>query len=546
MPLYVRNVEVEERFLEFDAALRFCPRDGEPLRYSHQTSGRGIARLSGPVHAVSQTVYCTRGRCPLNKAVLHPVQELVLAPRGSRVGSDVIAWIGQVGFGEKLKRAQIRQRLREEHGLLLSETTIQNSADLYAALLSLANLEDPELIGLLKHNGVVVLSADGAKPIRGDDCVWFLRDVISGRTLAAEVFTSSRIPDLEAWLRTVRTFLVRHSIPVVGIVIDAEGNIQAAMENVFPDAPIQLCQFHYISNLAKPLGEHDRKVRKKLTDGMKGVGQIARDVVSRRGVGADLTQQQSLVLGRLLRGVQSVLRDTGKYPYKPGGLRMYDRLVEAERVVHEMRRRHKFAALLELEKLLKVVRKVCKQAEWLRDFYRDVQAMSDVLFADNTTGARVRREVAELRNGWEEKLAELKAASPDHPGVEVLAKWKGTSETYGDRLFTCYSHPHLPPTNNSTEQAISDLKQLARVLSGKPNPAVRFKRQGATLALFLNRSNLPGEHFINSRRPRDFELARRLLAARRRDRSVEYRARRDFTGLLNDLQEQLDGLESPQ
>ena len=128
----------------------------------------------------------------------------------------------------------------------------------------------------------------------------------------------------------------------------------------------------------------------------------------------------------------------------------------------------------------------------------------------------------------------------------MLERWAKTFEIYGDRLFTTYSHPHLPRTNNSMEQTISSLKQLTRMLSGSPNPAVRFKRQGATLAHFLGRKSLPGEKFIAMRQQREFDLARRLIEARRRERSVEHRARSDFAGLLDQFQKDFDAIDGPQ
>ncbi len=545
MPSYKPGVEGSRVFLKFEMLDRRCPVDGSALVYSHQSSGRRIFRLAGPVDVTSQTVYCVRGRCPLHRAVLHPAAELALAPRGSRLGNDVIGWIGQMRFGRKVKRADIRERLSEEFGLQISETTIQSAADLYAALVELSNLEDPELIAELKRNRTVVLSADAAKPIRGDDAVWFLRDVLSGRTLGAQLLSSSCIGDLKSWLTPVKRFLERQEIPVAGIIIDAEANLQAAMAETFPSAPIQLCLLHYISNLAKPVGEHDRKLRKQLQEGLKGVAPMARETLRKRGVAEGISTKQSRVLGELFRGLQSVLKDNGKPPYKPGGLRMYDRLLEARGAVQAMRRTHPNGVLRDLDELLGVVERARHQAEWIRELYEAVWEMSQTFFSDNVTTASVRRQFREQRDIWEKKVIRFERLNPEHPALQILQSWGTTTENYGERLFTTYAHPHVPRTNNGMEQTISSLKQLARTLSGRPNPAVRFKRQAATLALFHKRKKLPGEAFIATRRKRDFELARRLLAARRRERTVEYRARSDFTGLLAQIQRDFKASEPP-
>ena len=156
-----------------------------------QVLRRHIHRLDALLYVDAQIAYCFNGRCALRFKPLHPPEELALAPQRKGYGFDVIAHIGQVRFREKWTRSQIKEHLGEEFPqLVISPREIENLFKLYGELVSGATLEDPELIKVIKRNGAMVLGFDGAKPLKDHESVWFVRDLVSGVTLAARAMRS--------------------------------------------------------------------------------------------------------------------------------------------------------------------------------------------------------------------------------------------------------------------------------------------------------------------------------------------------------------------
>lgn len=314
-----------------------CPACGREQRYDYKSSGRGIRLLKELLWVEVQIVYCTNGRCPLVRRGMHPTEEWMLAPIYERFGSDVIAACGQLRFGENLGRDRIVARLWEEHQLRIAPRTVNRLFDIYGALVSGSHLGDPALIGELKKQRVMVLSMDGAEPIKGREPVWFVREITSGLVLAARAMKSCRAEDLVELLEPVRNFSDQHRIPIVGMVSDAEKNIRAAVAKALPDVPHQLCQIHYVKNVAKPLVAEDRGLRRELKKAVRGVAGVHRKIRSAL-VSGEVSSEEAEVLDDLCIAIRSVLKDRGKPPFEPPGLRLYERLVELQNTVVEMAR----------------------------------------------------------------------------------------------------------------------------------------------------------------------------------------------------------------
>lgn len=326
----------EKLFIENN--FRRCPACGQIQRYDYKSSGRSIRRLDKLLWVEVQIVYCRNGRCPLVRKGMHPAEEWVLAPSYERFGSDVIALCGQLRFGERLTRDAIVGRLWDEHGVQIAPRTVNRLFDIYGALVSGAHLEDPALIRELQRQRVMVLSLDGAEPIKGYDPVWFIRETTSGVVLAAQAMKSCRAQDLVELLRPVKEFSERHGIRIVGVVSDAEENIRSAVATALPGTPHQLCQLHYVKNLAKPLTKEDRKLRRELKTGARGLRQIERDIREAGSPGGELCSEDAQSLLDICTAVRSVLKDNAKPPFEPPGLRLFERLVELQKAVTVMGR----------------------------------------------------------------------------------------------------------------------------------------------------------------------------------------------------------------
>lgn len=316
---------------------RICPACGQRQRYDYKSSGRGIRRLDADYWVEVQIVYCTNGQCPLVRKGMHPTEEWALAPRHERFGSDVIAKSGILHYGEMLNRDTIAARLWEEHQLKISGRTVNRLFGLYGALASGANLEDKDLIRKLRKQGVMVLSLDGAEPIKGREQVWFVREPGLGRTLVAKAMPSCTAVELAATLLApLKEYSERIGVPIVGVVSDAEENVRDAVRQELPRVPHQLCQLHFVKNVAKPLLAEDRELRRDIKKNLRGVRPLEREIEKASAPGGELEAQQGEALLDVCAAVRSILKDSGEPPFKPPGLVLYKRLVELRNGLAEM------------------------------------------------------------------------------------------------------------------------------------------------------------------------------------------------------------------
>ncbi len=510
-----------------------CFACASPLRYDHKSSGRDIFRLDRWVHVTAQVYHCPNGRCPLVRQPVHPAEEWSLAPPRFRVGTDVVAEIGKLRMEARLTRPEIRQRLESQYGLVLSDRQVGNLYELFAALVAGANLQDVELISQLKKQRVLVVSLDAAKPIRGDDAVWFVREVVSGRTLIADCLHSSTAEAIGALLEPVREFAGEHDLRVVGIVSDAEANIRKAVGQVFPRVPHQLCQLHFIQNLAEELRSADQDLRGDLRKPFRALRPIERSIQTEAKSG-ELGSGQQKAMKDLCAALHSILKDNGKAPFNPPGLKLYGKLLRLRKTLEKLvvGKGQPKGCVRALLKLLDVVDEVRDRQEWLQLYYEDIWEISEVLFTPGRNAKEAKKMMKEKREGWQAELVTAQSTDETPKTQRVLSEWERLTDLYWPGLFHCLVNPRIPATNNGTERAILALKQLERVLSRNPKPAKRFVRNAATNAYFLNLPSLPGEEFIATRRPHEFQQAAAYLKERRRQAGIAYQARRNFDDLL--------------
>lgn len=527
----------EPRKLRLEYVLRVCVACGAKLIYSHQSSGRTVVCLNEAVSVVSQVVSCENPRCPLHGELLHPPEEYKLAASGAHTGNDAWAKIARLRLVENKTYDKISELLEAEDGFVISARQTENLADLFGALVSGAHLQDGKLIGELKKSGKMVLSLDAAKPLKDDDAVWFIRDVLTGHTLAAATLRSSTTEDLRALLRPVKMFAKKHGIPIVGVISDAEKNIRRAVKKELCGVPHQLCQLHFVKNIAKPLASEDSALRKELRQRVRGLRQLERDVeaaVSSR----ELSEKQAEVLQNLSATIQSVLRDSGKPPFRPAGLMLYARLAELRAVLQEMQGTSSSGFVSTLLGFLEVLDELHAAQDWLLLYYQDVLKLGTIFFAKGRTAAEATRLFGELTAFWKGELKELAERDEDYEAQALLTGWIKLADSYGKDLFHHYSDPNIPATNNAMEKFIGDLKKLEQFLANNPRPASRFVRHAPTRALFFGCKHVPGEELLAACRREDIKRARAYLETRRKRASIAYRARRDFTGTLNTLREQ--------
>jgi len=95
--------------------------------------------------------------------------------------------------------------------------------------------------------------------------------------------------------------------------------VRHAIATALPEAPQQLCQFHYLREAARPISEADRHAKKELKKAVRGVRPIERSLEGQTDEAAQVAHAYCLA-------VRAALTDDGHPPLDAGGLRLRERL----------------------------------------------------------------------------------------------------------------------------------------------------------------------------------------------------------------------------
>jgi hypothetical protein len=81
--------------------------------------------------------------------------------------------------------------------------------------------------------------------------VYLVRDALTGRVLAAEHVMSSETVVMKARLLPIAEL----DVTVLGTITDAQESELLAVEQLWPEVPHQVCQFHVLRDASKSAGD---------------------------------------------------------------------------------------------------------------------------------------------------------------------------------------------------------------------------------------------------------------------------------------------------
>jgi hypothetical protein len=293
---------------------RSCPLCGETMWAAYHNS-RTITTLDDVVHLTLQIRRCLNRACPHFHRPYRPEEEGRWALPKHEFGLDVIAYVGILRYAQHRSLPEIHQHLRHR-GVAVAPRTVMHLLERYDELLTLSLTDTARLQRITQAQGRVILALDGLQPDVGHEVLWVLRDCLSGEVLLARSVLSATQADLAVLLRAVRQTV---QVPIVGVISDGPLSIRAAVAEVFPEVPHQLCHFHYLHEAAKPIYEADRHAKKELKKRVRGVRPIERRLAGR-------SDPEAEVVRGYCAAVRSALTDDGRPPLDAAGLKLHDRL----------------------------------------------------------------------------------------------------------------------------------------------------------------------------------------------------------------------------
>lgn len=249
----------------YHAELSTCPSCGARLRRYATISQRTVVTLDGVLRVVHCGYRCPHADCASAGRPYRSTLADGLALPSFTFGLDIVLLVGHLRLSEHQTVDQLHLTLQQRlapFGVSISRCEILYLFDAYCTLLraSQSLADDPAWLEQTRTTGGIIISIDGIQPDKGSETVYLVRDVVSGRLLAAENVRSSDTPTITALLQPLRDL----NLPVVGAVSDAQESLLHAIAALWPDISHQVCQFHYLREASRPMFELDRGLRKQL------------------------------------------------------------------------------------------------------------------------------------------------------------------------------------------------------------------------------------------------------------------------------------------
>ena len=194
----------------------------------------------------------------------------------------------------------------------------------------------------VKKNEGLVLSIDGIQPDKGNETIYLVRDVLTGRILTAENVTESTKERMKQVLAPV----VALGLPVIGVRSSAQSTELQAVADLWPDAPHQICQFHAIREAGRLIFVLDQRTKTEMRIRMQQKTHEYRQNLHKRLRQAKEKQDQNEqeraqleVLEEYAAMVEGALNVESLAPFDYGGLAMQEALTHIQTSLEKLEKK---------------------------------------------------------------------------------------------------------------------------------------------------------------------------------------------------------------
>jgi hypothetical protein len=342
----MRRPKVFARFTKRICRSEFttCLTCGIRLRRYATLSERPIITLSGPIRLTHCGYRCPDPTCLTAPRSYRSAAADALALPGFTFGLDIVVLVGHLRLAQHHTLDQTHQVLQARLAPFeqtISRREISYLFDAYTTLVRATHevADDTAWHAQVRANGGLIISIDGIQPDKGNETVYLVRDVLSGRILAAE---NVRVSDTETIKRLLAP-VVALDLPVLGAISDAQEALCQAIAALWPDVPHQLCQFHYLREASRPSYDLDRGLRKQIRKAIQQSVRATRDQLERQAAARAETEgaeaEQLAVLSDYALAVQTALNLDGQQPFKYASLAVDDALTDIAASLEELEKK---------------------------------------------------------------------------------------------------------------------------------------------------------------------------------------------------------------
>jgi hypothetical protein len=230
-----------------------------------------VQTLKGPLFVAGKSKECANAQCPKAGAHYYASGVLQVSLPDSTYGLDVLSFIGWEHEKAHRRLSEIHQALNAR-GVIVNEPTVGKLYRQFLALLGGLNEQKQERLAqsALKHGGVI-FAVDALQPEGHGSLLYVLYEVLSETAVGAMQAEHASAAELEEWLSSYQRLPYR----VLATLSDGEKALVAALKAVWPQTPHQLCQAHFLCNVAKPAVQIDTGLREQMRTSLGSLPKVS-------------------------------------------------------------------------------------------------------------------------------------------------------------------------------------------------------------------------------------------------------------------------------
>jgi hypothetical protein len=318
-----------------------CPECHRTLREAMTLSKRTVITLNGVIKLNHAGYRCPDPQCAGHQRTYRSAVADALALPGFTFGLDIVLLVGRLHLGKHETVDEVHEEVQERLaplGVTISRREILYLFEAYCTLLRASSeaKDDQEWLAQVKKNGGIIVSIDGIQPDKGNETIYLVRDALTGRVLAAEQVTSSEMAVMKALLTPVTALGVR----VLGTITDAQESELQAVEQLWPQVPHQVCQFHALREASRSGFNADRKIKTAMRKQLQPkVREVRKQLKQQFPEAPPAEAEQLSVVDDYALGVLTALNFDGTLPFQYPAVAAADALDEVEASLERLEKR---------------------------------------------------------------------------------------------------------------------------------------------------------------------------------------------------------------
>jgi hypothetical protein len=322
-----------------------CPECHRTLQEAVAVSRRTVITLDGVIKLNHAGYRCPDVDCPGHQRTYRsPVADALALPYFT-FGLDIVLLVGRLRLREHQTVDEVHQEVLTRLvplGVTISRREILYLFEAYCTLMHASSeaKDDQQWLAQVKKNGGIIVSVDGIQPEKGNETVYVVRDALTGRVLAAENVTSSETAVIKALLAPVVALGVERKVNVLGTITDAQESELLAVQELWPEVPHQVCQFHALRDASKGAYAADKQVKTAMRKQMQPKIRAVRKQLKKQTPTASPKEAAQLaVLDDYASAILTALNTDGLQPFKYATVEAADLFDEVEASLQQLEKK---------------------------------------------------------------------------------------------------------------------------------------------------------------------------------------------------------------